>query len=1800
MSFTSNKAAKARGEYARRQRRQKRARGARLMQPSLERLENRCLLSVTFLGTNSNYVPANNADIPPQPGIGQPSPIEPQITVNASNPSEIAFSDQNVLNVSTNAGGSFQPLQFFPLGSSGGDTSTVYDAQGNLYWENLDGSKNLAPTIVQVNPVTGAFIGTPHAIDAPPVVGGIQTSDDKGFLTTDGTNLFVGFDRFSTPTGGISTVMLSRSTDQGVHWSAPVTVSGAGEGYVWPSSVSVGPDGSVYVGYHSEPSGTATGQVLVARYSNDLSQVYSKTAAFAPGAAARRVSYPGESFPATPNGGSIGVAGPTVLADPARPGNVYVFSINDPSGGGAGDAANLVFAHSTDYGQHWTTSTLESGPNNSLQLLPRAAINRQGDLVVTWYDTRNGGTSSTSSNSLLDVYAKYSLDGGGSWSPAFQVNDSNNRFDPGASRMPDYIGIDVSGGTAYVAWAGNTWSATNANGTPAAGATVTGSQPWMDSFAMNGSLIVNEDSSLGNSIVISAVPGNPSFVQVSVNLQVEYTGLASGLNGITINEGAAVDTVNIENEFGIPIQVSMGSGRDAVNIGTNGFGGDENFRADVQGTVNITRGSGYDTLNVYDQNGQDQGRIWTLTGSGLFLNGLGGGAVTYNGLDAVALAGGSAAAYDVEGTSAPTIVDAGYGSVNVAPQSQNLDGIVGALAINGNGATPLFVNDQNNPNFIAPTQDTMTSTTLTRTAFTFNPFLGVVPRSATITYAGLSSLQLATGALPNTVWVKSTAVPTTVNAGAGNGLVDVSDQAENLDDLPAALTVNGDGTDALVVNDQNNPNSYVPTQDTITSTTLARVAFGTSIPGIGIPGPHNASINYSTLGSLQLNAGALPNIIHVESTSAATTVNAGAGNALVDVSPQAENLDNLPASLAVNGNGTDSLVVYDQNNPNFFQPTQDTITSTAVTRVGFDLIGVNNDGPIIVPRVASITYGGLGYVVLDTGALANVVYVESTWASTTINAGAGNLLVDVSDQAENLDNIPASLTVNGNGSDALVVNDQNNPNVVQPTQDIVTSTNLTRVAFALTFVNGIPNVIPHIASITYGGLGSLELDTGAASNYVDIESTAAPTTIGAGAGNFLVDVSDQAENLDSIQGALTVNGTPSLVVNDQLRPAAATYTVAAATITRTGAAPISYANTGNLALYGGAASDTFTVASPLSATAVSIGGGGGTNTLDGPNTANTWTMTGPNSGTLGALAFANFQNLVGGAGSDTLTAANTTNAWTLTAAGAGSVDGLAFLSMEHLVGGTGDDTLTGPNSTNAWHLTGPNAGFLGTASTMTFAAVEHLVGGTGFDSLAGSNATNAWNLTGPNSGTLGPLTFAAIEEIIGGTGSDTLTGANIANAWTLNTSNAGTVDGLLFVTMGHLVGGTASDSLADPNVNSAWNLTGPNSGTVGAVTFAGMEQLIGSTGSTLTGPNTTNAWTMTGVKAGSVDGLAFSAMDHLVGGTGDDTLTGPNTANAWKLTGPNAGTLGTMTFAAIEHLVGGTGTDTLTGLNTTNAWTLTGTNAGTLGTLTFAAMESLFGGTGTDTLTGPNLANTWLISAVNAGKIGTLSFKSMESVAGGTAVDTFEFSGSGSVASLNGGGAPAGTADWLDYSRLLATVPVTVNLATHSATRVANPISNIENVRGGKGPNTLTGDSVGNILIGGAGNDVIVGGTGKSLLIGDKGADSITGHSANDILIGDYTSYDASTAANNTALMAILNEWKSADSYATRFAEINGGTIAGHSGVKLNYGTTVKNDSAADTVTGSALATAHDWYFASTGDTTTNLHAGEYLNNAIH
>lgn len=223
----------------------------------------------------------------------------------------------------------------------------------------------------------------------------------------------------------------------------------------------------------------------------------------------------------------------------------------------------------------------------------------------------------------------------------------------------------------------------------------------------------------------------------------------------------------------------------------------------------------------------------------------------------------------------------------------------------------------------------------------------------------------------------------------------------------------------------------------------------------------------------------------------------------------------------------------------------------------------------------------------------------------------------------------------------------------------------------------------------------------------------------------------------------------------------------------------------------------------------------------------------------------------------------------------------------------------------------------------------------------------------------------------------------------------------------------------------------------------------------------------------------------------------------------------------------------------------------------FSGIESLVGSaSAADTLIGPDTDTSWTISSAGDGKTGTFTFSKIENLAGGSGVDVFKFSSPGSVSgSINGGGAPLHKGNWLDYSGLA--VAVTVNLQTGAATRVAGgaaeKVSNIQDVHGGNGGNTLTGNSQGNILIGGTGADTITGGTGLSLLIGDKGADHINGGSGGDILIGDYTTYDTMTTANQNALMAILVEWQSADSYATRFHDINTGTGGGLNGTAKRW-----------------------------------------------
>src|SRR5262249_5529732 len=159
---------------------------------------------------------------------------------------------------------------------------------------------------------------------------------------------------------------------------------------------------------------------------------------------------------------------------------------------------------------------------------------------------------------------------------------------------------------------------------------------------------------------------------------------------------------------------------------------------------------------------------------------------------------------------------------------------------------------------------------------------------------------------------------------------------------------------------------------------------------------------------------------------------------------------------------------------------------------------------------------------------------------------------------------------------------------------------------------------------------------------------------------------------------------------------------------------------------------------------VTVGGGSSTTTLQGPDTANTWQITGPDTGTLdNVINFSSVPNLTGGAGADKFI-------YQVGGSTSGVVDG-----------GVGNNTLRGPNTSNTWQLGGVNAGDI-VGVVNAFKDIQNLVGGTGndlfqaFQTITVSTPIFSFSFTIP-----GSLT----GTLDGGGGSDTLQGFNLNNTW---------------------------------------------------------------------------------------------------------------------------------------------------------------------------------------------------------------------------------------------------------------------------------------------------------------------------------------------------------------------------------------------------------------------------------------------------
>jgi Ca2+-binding RTX toxin-like protein len=333
--------------------------------------------------------------------------------------------------------------------------------------------------------------------------------------------------------------------------------------------------------------------------------------------------------------------------------------------------------------------------------------------------------------------------------------------------------------------------------------------------------------------------------------------------------------------------------------------------------------------------------------------------------------------------------------------------------------------------------------------------------------------------------------------------------------------------------------------------------------------------------------------------------------------------------------------------------------------------------------------------------------------------------------------------------------------------------------------------------------------------------------------------------------------------------------------------------------------------------------------------------------------------------------------------------------------------------------------------------------------------------------------------------------------------------------------------------------------------------------------------------------------DVLLGGPGNDTLTGGTGADVIN-GGAGSDTLvesrdANMTLTNTSLVIGAEGTDMLAGIEAANLTGGASANTFTVGDWTGGGV--LNGGAGTNTVVAAKdssftLTNTGLTTS--DGMSLTLVGIGSASLAGGASANTFNISGWTGGGSLDGG---AGT-DTLIESRASAATAVTMTLTDSSlvvGSEGTNHLTSIERVilRGGAGNDTLnasafTGSAV---LIGAAGDDTLTGGAGRDILVGGLGSDTLNGGGGDDILIGGTTDFDAVDAA----LLALLNEWTSARSFADRVNNILGVTTTGlNAGTYLNT-TTVHDDGAVDTMDAGA---GNDLIFYGNKDKKKN---GEYL-----
>jgi len=658
-------------------------------------------------------------------------------------------------------------------------------------------------------------------------------------------------------------------------------------------------------------------------------------------------------------------------------------------------------------------------------------------------------------------------------------------------------------------------------------------------------------------------------------------------------------------------------------------------------------------------------------------------------------------------------------------------------------------------------------------------------------------------------------------------------------------------------------------------------------------------------------------------------------------------------------------------------------------------------------------------------------------------------------------------------------------------------------AATVDFVNPVGSLVVNAGdgadSLAYASIdtpAAVTLNMGDGDDFSHIFGTTAGsvTTVNGDAGNDVIGVGAIGGLLDSLLGDVTISGgdhdaSPTvglggrvLPLGDQLfvfdfgNTAGVSFGVTESTISRSGAATITYGTTESLQLDAGSGDDTIAASTTADAVNTTLNGGSGADSImltttgaganvkvdgEGGDDTISYAATGTGSATA----------LLGGEGNDTVT-------------GTGSGDNV------QIVGGVGDDSLTGGSGDDA--ISGGDDS-------------DTITGGQGADSLDGSDGDDVfvWNDGDGN------------DRVDGEAGTD----RQIVNA----ADNAAEGDSITVSDNGARIDitraagtmlGTFTLDVGTTEIIEVNSLAGDDTIDASGLTNGRMHVNAGDGVDTITGGSQND--TLSGNGGG----------DSIDGGDGDDTIRGG--AGSDTLNGQAGNDLVEGQGSSGDRLTGETGDDTLDGGMGTDTVVETADQDFDLGDSSLVGMI-----TGNDTLvdveqallTGGASANVIDASDFN-GSATLVGLAGADTITGGSIVDLIYGGDGNDIISANGGGDIIHGQGGND------------SVLGGDGNDTIRGSAGRDTLRGDAGDDMIFGQgSSGDILQGGTGNDTLDGGAGNDRVFEEADTDFVL---IDGQLTGGTTGVDVLIAIENAQLIGGVSDNSIDASGFSGFATLSG------------------------------------------------------------